>query len=176
MLSFELPRYSDGKINRNKITDEMFNEICSLTPWVEDTTRNSITERLYCIEHSITECPKCEICSENDNFWTGQKYSTTCSKECKKIIVKNKVKETNLKKFGFEYASQSQEAKDKYKQTCLKHYGVEYPLQSKEIQEKYKQTCLERYGVENPLQTKEVREKALISLLNYFQERRKAKE
>lgn len=102
--------------------------------------------------------------------------------ECKKIIGKDKIKQTNLKKLGVEYSFQSKEVREKIKQTNLKNLGVENPFQSKEVKEKIKQTNLKTYGsehhnqtilgkeirkqtnlknlgVENPFQSKEIQEK-----------------
>jgi len=43
----------------------------------------------------------------------------------------------------------SNTVREKSKQTCLKKYGCENPYQSEEIKEKMKQTRLERYDDEN---------------------------
>jgi very-short-patch-repair endonuclease/glutathione peroxidase-family protein len=69
------------------------------------------------------------------------------------------MKQTNLKKYGVEYVSQSPEVREKIKQISLEKYGVENPLQSPEVREKIKQTNLERYGVEYATQSLEVKEK-----------------
>jgi len=60
-----------------------------------------------------------------------------------------KIKETMMKKYGVEYASQIPEFQEKKKKTWLEKYGVENPMQNTEIQEKVKKTNLEKYGVEN---------------------------
>lgn len=87
-------------------------------------------------------------------------------------IVKNKIKETCIKKYGetnynktqeskikhnityynktgYMNPSQNPEVKHKKIQTSLTNYGYEYPLQSQIIKEKIKKTCLEKYGVDN---------------------------
>lgn len=104
-------------------------------------------------------------------------------RECKKLIGKEKIKQTNLKNLGVENPFQSKEIQEKSKQTNLKKLGVENPFQSKEIKEKIKQTNLKTYGtehhnqtilgkeirkqtnlkklgVENPFQSKEIKEKS----------------
>ena len=45
--------------------------------------------------------------------------------------VKKKVKETMLKKYGVENASQNDDIKQKKVETCLKNFGTEYPAQNK---------------------------------------------
>jgi len=74
-------------------------------------------------------------------------------------IFKDKIKATNLKTYGFEYGFQSEEVKDKIKATNLKTYGFEYGFQSEEVKEKRRVTNLEKYGFENPLQREEIKEK-----------------
>ena len=67
-------------------------------------------------------------------------------------IVKQKVKQSCLKKygrtFGFDY--------EKVKQTNLNKLGYNWPQQSKVVHEKSIQTCIEKYGCENPMQNHEV--------------------
>ena len=73
--------------------------------------------------------------------------------------IKNKIKKTNLDKYGVEYSLQSQEIKNKIKQTNLDKYGVEHTFQVKEFQNKSKQTNIAKYGFENPLQSQEIKDK-----------------
>lgn len=54
---------------------------------------------------------------------------------------------------------QSKEVKDKIKATNLKEYGYENPMQSKEVQEKGKVTMELRYGYRHALQVPEFSEK-----------------
>ena len=98
-----------------------------------------------------------KVCCEDKIKETNlERYGVenTFQSEEKKI----KIKETNLKKHGVEYPSQSSKVRDKVKKTNLKNFGFEHVIQSSEIKEKIKQTNLERYGVENYNQNNEVRE------------------
>jgi len=118
-----------------------------------------------------------------------ERYET--NNPMKSQIVKEKLKQTNLERYGVENYSQTKEfsnfisannpmksqiVKEKLKQTNLERYGVENPLQnsaiakkvSKTNKEKYqeyhrqcKQTNLERYGVENPLSDPEIHKKTV---------------
>jgi len=126
-----------------------------------DDLKQKFYHWLYKIDHK----KECKICNTEIKF-QGFKhpYNLTCSKNCNKIYrssieFKNKVKNTNLIKYGVENPWQSKEVKEKIKQTNLNRYGVENPNQSKKIKEKIKQTNLDRYGVENPWQSEEVKEK-----------------
>lgn len=61
--------------------------------------------------------------------------------------VQDKVKETNIKKFGAIHAMKTEEYLNKAKNSCLKKYGVEWAMQNSEIKAKAAQTCVERYGI-----------------------------
>ena len=75
-----------------------------------------------------------------------------------------KIKNTNLKKFGVEFPLQqlkkeNSEIYQKISQTCINKFDVDSPLKNKEVREKIKQTNIQKYGVDNPLKNKEIREK-----------------
>ena len=105
-------------------------------------------------------------------------YCENCSKENGKV----KILETNLHKFGVDNPMKNSEIKEKLKQSTLKKYGVEHNSQSEEIKikkintfiqncgftnnlkspkirEQIKQTNLFKYGVENPQQNSDIRNK-----------------
>ena len=76
-----------------------------------------------------------------------------------------KIKNTNLKKFGVEFPLQqlkkeNSEIYQKISQTCINKFGVDNPLKNKEIREKIKQTNIQKYGVDNPLKNKEIWKKS----------------
>ena len=71
-----------------------------------------------------------------------------------------KKKQTCLKKFGVEWALQSETCKQKAKATCKQRYSVEHCMQSDDIQKKAQQTCLEKYGCEHPAQNHDIRLKS----------------
>ena len=75
-----------------------------------------------------------------------------------------KIKNTNLKKFGVEFPLQqlkkeNSEIYQKISQTCINKFDVDSPLKNKEVREKIKQTNIQKYGVDSPLKNKEIREK-----------------
>jgi csr/mutH/archaeal HJR family nuclease len=69
--------------------------------------------------------------------------------------IKNKMKQTSMAKYGVEYASQSRQFQEKVEQTNIQRFGARRPAQSDIVKEKAKQTCLERYGVDNYRKTAE---------------------
>lgn len=76
-----------------------------------------------------------------------------------------KIKNTNLKKFGVEFPLQQLKKENceiyqKISQTCINKFGVGSPLKNKEVREKIKQTNIQKYGVDNPLKNKEIWKKS----------------
>ena len=64
-------------------------------------------------------------------------YKCHCGKECKKVL-------NDIRK-----GSRCMECgKDKIKKTNIERYGVENPFQSEYVRDKIKKTNIERYGVE----------------------------
>ena len=78
-----------------------------------------------------------------------------CCYECGKQNTKNKIKQTNLRRYGVTCSWKCDEVKLKSKQTCLERYGNK----NYRNREKAKQTCLNKYGVDNPNKLKEIRDK-----------------
>ena len=119
-----------------------------------------------CINGAI--CKKCgiKIRMEKSKQTNLERYGVEYALQSN--IIKDKVKEQNLEKYGVENVFQSEEVKDKIKQTNLEKYGVEHPLQNAEIINKIKQTNLEKYGVEHPLQSQDIKDKIKSTCLEKY--------
>jgi hypothetical protein len=110
------------------------------------------------------------------------KSGSACHKECRykeqKVSpfcdpkVREKAKQTNLKKYGYKYASQNKniaskiskvksslEHQNKVAETNLKRYGVENVFQSEKVKKQIEKTNIAKYGVKSPIQNKEIRKK-----------------
>ena len=70
-----------------------------------------------------------------------------------------KISQTCINKFGVDSPLKNKEVREKIKQTNIQKYGVDYLFKSNIIKEKIKQTNIQKYGVNNPLKNKEIREK-----------------
>lgn len=108
----------------------------------------------------------CPICKDFIKFQiASNEYGKTCSKrECSQRLIhskeaKEKIKQTNLEKYGVSNPAKSKEIQEKIKQTNLEKYGAEYGLSNKTVREKIKQTNLEKYGAGSPFASKEIKEK-----------------
>jgi len=129
---------------------------------------------------------KCKTENCNDIFQKSfrmlLKLKDYCA-DCCKELGKEKIKNTNIEKFGCENAMQNKEVREKFtnsiiekygvshiskldrikdqkKEKSIEKYGVEYPLQSPKIREKIVNTNIQKYGSENPMQNKEIRDRA----------------
>jgi len=80
-----------------------------------------------------------------------------------------KSKNTNIERFGFPYAIQSEEIKEKIRITNIERYGVSNPLQSEEIKEKIRITNVDRYGVANVMQNAEIFIRSQINSSKLFE-------
>jgi len=135
-------------------------------------------------------CLTCKEPSKFINVTAG--YCRYCCKSCgslgpnnvfKKPEIQNKIKQTNLLKYGFEVASKNSSVIEKGKKTCIEKYGVistlinpdtqkkikeinkqrygfENPFNNPKIQQQIRQRNLEKFGFEHPLQSKKFKEKA----------------
>lgn len=181
----------------------------------------SIRELIYRIENKLEEIPKCVICGKSLKFINCKNsyQRKFCSKECehskegKKITRqicfntklerygsgyynnREKYKQTNLERFGYENPNQNEqikekakvkrektiidrygvststqlkEVKEKIKQTCLKKFGVEHPAQNEEIKKKMRETCIQKYGVENAMQCDEIKQKSIQTCIQKY--------
>jgi hypothetical protein len=157
-LSFEIPFSKAGFVIKRRFTNEMFNEICSLTNFISDNSLNSLKERVFCIQNNLTDYPKCPECSADVKWLVGRsKYAKYCSSFCSANSSKTLIERINTtkEKYGVENVFQSEYIKNKIKETSLERYGFEHHMQNPEINQKIKNTILSKYGVEYPAQNKE---------------------
>lgn len=126
-------------------------------------------EKFFLYENKINY-PKC-YCGNSVKFIDMKKgFREFCSKKCmyNSKSIKEKRKETSIKKYGVDNPSKSREVKKKVKKTNNKKFGNDWATQNESIKEKFKKTNLERYGVDNPSKIKEVREKAKKTMLERY--------
>ena len=98
---------------------------------------------------------KCEICGKETGFLSmANGYRTTCSLKCsrKTTSCREKLKNTNIERYGAENPFQSDQIKSKIRATNIKRYGVENPGQidanKQDRFKKMRETCVSKYGVE----------------------------
>ena len=122
----------------------------------------SYSETIYRIKNKIEIRPLCKCCGKSVKYKDiTNGFSQYCSNKCVNSSkdVREKVKQTNLERYGVENTLQSKIIREKIKQTNLERYGVEHPTQSDTIKEKVKQANLQKYGVDHPAQSDAIKEK-----------------
>ena len=121
---------------------------------------------------------KCEICGTEYHVGPQGNYRRTCGYKCAAELrareleakcgvrstfqlpgVAERIKQTNIERYGVENPLSSSEIREQIKATCLERYGVEFATQSAEMQSKSRKTCLERFGTEIAAQSEVVKER-----------------
>jgi hypothetical protein len=82
------------------------------------------------------------------------------------VDIRQKSENTMIERYGVKNIFELKSTQDKIKQTNLEKYGFEYAAFNIQIQEKTKQTCLKKYGVDNILKCKNVQEKIKNTLIS----------
>lgn len=98
----------------------------------------------------------CQLCLTKHT--SIEKYGTDFPNQSE--LVKDKIKESNVKHYGVVNVFQSDIIKEKSKNTCIQKYGTEYANQSEQVKEKIRNTNVEKYGVENTFQAEQFKEKS----------------
>lgn len=80
----------------------------------------------------------------------------------------DRIQKTNLERYGVFNYVQSEEYKKKIKKISTEKYGCEHFSQSKEVKNKRHETNLERYGVEHVLQNEDVQQKVKDTMIKKY--------
>lgn len=141
-----------------------------------------IKTRKTCMEkYGVTNVMKCkaiadklrESCSKIDKTKITEKRNNTLIKKYGSLeeyrrVIGEKIKQTNLEKYGFEYTFQVPEVKKKIALTNLSRYGTENPAASFKIKNKIKAIFLFKYGVVNPFMLDFVKDKIKQTCLERY--------
>ncbi len=140
---------------------------------------SSIGYLKYCSKKCISSDPDIKKLKEKKSF---EKYGTKTPAESD--LVKNKIIETNNKKYGANSAMCIESTKEKSRETLYNNYGVYNPSKSKEILEKrisnfklsdykktYKKTSLSKYGVAHPWMDKNIHNKTIDVFYKDYRDR-----
>ena len=127
--------------------DERLIDLLSIYPvnWL-------FSRKLYhFLNDNITSiCSQCQI-KELKFYGLKAGYAKYCSLKCRSSDPKyyQRARESNMKKYGVAYASQSTIFRDRVKTTCIEKYGVDNPMKDKNVQQTLKNSLMKKYGVEN---------------------------
>lgn len=109
----------------------------------------AFSERIYCILNDIKKHPTCLTCQNEVVYGIGFKsgYPKYCSNECRfkdSNTIKEKIKKTNIERYGSTNFLASIKGKEIIKKTNLEKYGVENYTQTKEYKERLKSGDIKR--------------------------------
>ena len=96
-------------------------------------------------------------------------FQEYCSRKCANTneVSNSKRKETNIKKYGNEYAIASKKVKVKIHDSFKEKYGTDNPFKNKDIQEKIKTTNLNKFGGQ-PMNSNKVKEKFKKTMMENY--------
>jgi len=123
--------------------------------------KNTVKEK-YGVEHQM-HLPEVKNKIKNTNL---MKYGKTSPMKAEEI--KQKVKDTLKKKYGVEHYTQTDEYKIKTKETNLQKYGVENVFQLAIFQDKQKDTVRKKYKVDNVFQSEEIKIKIKKTIIEKY--------
>jgi hypothetical protein len=103
---------------------------------------------------------KSSLYEKVQSYWDGKDRTSHLDKNnFAKPEIKEKIRQTNLQKYGFENPMQNSEIKKKVLATNLLKYGDEQTLRVAFIREKGKQTLLSKHGFDDAAKIPEIKEK-----------------
>lgn len=141
--------YTENLRRDTQTNKKAFLELQSKYPGVWETCKELIYWKLHYKEPDFVSAQFC-VCGNRCRFDLNNfQYREYCSTKCTRIYTADKSKQTNLERYGTEYALQNKSVKLKQKQTNQERYGGNSPMNSKAVLNKMRQTTKERYGHEH---------------------------
>lgn len=95
-----------------------------------------------------------------------QKYGQSNAANIESFI--DKKKQTNIARYGVEWATASDEVKQRIKDSFNMKYGTDNPMKNEDVKNKAMQTNIHRYGGKSPMCDKIVRAKSVESCLERY--------
>ena len=156
-------RCTESWFNKNNVV-EKYNQIVSTTSFLPNPT---FPQRIWHIIHDQYQTQKCSnpICDKSPNFlFFTNGYLRACCNKCAQLdpATSQKIKTTNLKRYGSEYGLSNRDVIDKRKQTLLKNYGVDNPTKSPEIMKKISDSNERNFGMKWILSDQKKKEAAVF--------------
>lgn len=135
--------------------DNLEHEILKNTAFLVD---DRISTRVYCILHDVTEIPKCECGNQLRFNQYSAGFHRFCSVKCSSNsdYKQNKIKETNLKKFGHENAFHSPNGRESWNCYANDNERIDQAMI------KMSDTLKEKYNVETVREAQQIRMKIAL--------------
>ena len=155
-----------------KIANQLIHRQPELLKWIEDNCDpDSIDAKTKIYTAFSNEKVKCPCGSDKlrtlNTFFVGFCY---CSAQCPagKQARMTKRKQTNLKKYGYEFTFSSPKIQQQIKKTNLQRYGVDNVSANPVINEKRRLSNVKKYGHNHPSSTTEFRQKVISTNLKLY--------
>jgi hypothetical protein len=165
---FTTDNKSGYKTNEKWFSKNHVDEYGDITNYCSPYDLSTFKEKIWFYYHKLTEVPNCS-CGKKTKFSNrlDRGYNEFCSLSCfnsNKTEMVKRIKDTNQKKYGVDYYTQTEDFIKKQRNTKKDKYGDEnYNNKNKMLStklsrygnigynniEKYKQTCIDLYGVDN---------------------------
>lgn len=144
--------------------------------------RKEFSVYLYALMNDVYEPPKCSVCGNDIKTAHANKFPKTCSRVCngkytsavileengeyniQRSDVRQKARETCIRKYGTSHHMSSDEGKKQYKETMMRNHGYENNFQRPECIEKIKDTNIRKYGHAHPMKNEKILKKATTTL------------
>lgn len=132
-------RFVKEKMFNSQFGKDAFNEVITKTAFL-DFSGYAFSVRVRTYVEGITQKPTCKVCGKYTIFNSNNGWQSSCSRTChlKSEERMNKMKETNLTKYGVSNYFASEEGKQKLKAINMKKYGVDNYAKSEEFKNKRK--------------------------------------
>lgn len=177
ILTFFSENFESGKIYTSYQTlkfkyNDIYNLVIKETKYLDELDRLiSFNERLYHIINNLVSIQRCKICGSPVrfvNYNTG--YNKYCSSQCSYLDdeIKDKRKDTNIKKYGVDNPLKNKDIVEKRTSTIFEKYGVNNVSQLDDIKNRKLLSSLEKYGTEYVFQSDEVKDKIKKTLLEKY--------
>jgi hypothetical protein len=181
------------QVIKSKNNIDLYNSIIEYTSFIDVEVKFSL--RVFLFINKIEEYPLCPICKDKKLKFSNinKGFQQTCSPQCSSknneklekmkqtnlekygcenvfssSIIKDKIKETNIKKYGVDNIFKSEDFKKELKSNNLSKFGKEFFSQTDECKNLVKDTLQKRYGVSNPMNITEVKESFSIKLKEHI--------
>jgi hypothetical protein len=132
-------RFVKEKMFISQFGKDAFDEVIEKTSFL-DNSGYAFSVRVRSYVEEVFENPKCKVCGKNTIFNSNNGWQTSCSRTChiKSEDRMEKLKETNLAKYGSTNYLASEEGKQRIKATNMEKYGVENYAKSEDFKNKIK--------------------------------------
>lgn len=158
-------------VNKQAVRLNTFNRYIELNKEIKIYLENILIsipewESIYNVFKGILfnlKLKRCKTCGKLISF--SKINNTYCSTKCLNIDpeIKDKIKNTNIEKYGVDNPAKNIKIQTKIKETNIKKYGVDNPAKAKEVQDKTKQTNKIKYGTNYTFQSDEIKNKIKLT-------------